>query len=145
MDDLGGTICFLMQIGNSTAELQPIITDFFQRTGVCKIDKSSATCATSRTTSTSQKAARLYFEIVFVQPHNPTTFHLKVNEFSFVKVGIHTIKVHVAVAQPPHSRRTAAGESFVRALILARKIIRSAPLLRSPQVQPTKRVYDMNN
>ena len=37
MDDLGGTICFLMQISNSTAELQPIITGFFQGTGMCSI------------------------------------------------------------------------------------------------------------
>ena len=90
---LGGNILFPIHVVNSQDELEVIITNFFKRTGYCTIAKFGPNMRRITDRYGVPTGRQLYFEIVFTEPHNPATFRLKVNEFSFIKIGIHNIKI----------------------------------------------------
>ena len=91
--NLGGTITFPMVIGNSQSELKTLVEDHLKRSGTCEVDK-FGNFVTVTNDHNVVRGRRLYFEVKFAASHNPETFRLQVNQFSYMKVGSHTIKIN---------------------------------------------------
>jgi len=91
--NLGGTITFPVVIGNSQSELKTLVEDHLKRSGTCEIDK-FGNFVTVTNDHNVPRGRRLYFEVKFAASHNPETFRLQVNQFSYMKVGSHTIKIN---------------------------------------------------